>query len=789
MVLHIAPASDSIDHQMASKMTEYVPSDNIDSTYLALLEQLDEAAIITDDAGRVLYAAPNVGRVLGKTNIKPGIQITRLLGNAAQLDTSGEMRDLQCTVIDSSGSTRYLLVRVKRVNIGDGTRLYLCRCASEAGLTDFALRESEGRLRAVISAIPDLILRIRSDNYVVEYIPANGSDMALLPEPIHLSELVSPEAAESLIRATAEALHTGRMKICEYDEPVAEGVVLTEEARVVVDGPDTVLAIVRDVTERKLILAALETRERTASQFQYYLKQLHEAHVELAQIEDMKDFYRRVIEIGLEQLGFDRMGLMLVDYETNDMIGVYGTDPDGQPRDESHYRVSLDSEDGRVWKALNQKDYVSVWEDIPITEYGEDMGNGWNAIIGVWDGDQAIAYLSVDNFVQKRPMRPYETDLLSLYGSTVGSLIVRKRAENTLRASENRFRTLLEAAPLGVLLMHRDGKILSANHKSGELFGYEQGEFDQINVDDLIPPAPSDPHHVTDFFDNPNLDIVGLDLYGQRKDGYLFPLDIALGYIGTGSELLAMAFIADVTERKLSDEQRLELRVERERTGILTNFIRDAAHEFRTPLSIINTNLYLLDKVTEPERRVELQERIQEQADSITRLVEVLTTMVRLDYGVSDDMAPVNINNIVRAMFTRMQPAMDEKSLVAQFKDTEHVALVNGDASDLTLALSCLVENAVRYTPPGGHISLSTERDGDYQVISITDTGIGMETDVMSHIFERFYRADYARTTRGFGLGLSIARKIIEYHEGSIQVESTPNVGSTFRVRLPLLAP
>lgn len=772
-------------------MTEFVSSDNLDLTYFSLLEHLDEAAIITDDAGCILYAAPNASRVLGKPNIVPGTQIARLLGNAAQLEVSGETHDLQCTVVDSAGSTRYLLVRVKRVAIGNGTRLYLCRCAKEAGVTDFALRESEARFRAVISAIPDLILRIRSDNYVLEYIPANGSDMAPLPEPIHLSELVAPAAAESLIRAAAAALNSGHMQICEYDEQVADGVTLTEEARVIVDSPDTVLAIVRDVTERKLILAALETRERTASQFQYFLKQLHEAHVELTRIEDMKDFYRRVIEIGLQQLGFDRMGLMLVDYEANDMIGAYGTTPDGQPRDESHYRVSLDTEDGRVWRALTQKDYVSVWEDIPITEYGEVIGKGWNAVVGVWEGDQAVAYLSIDNFVHKRPMRPYETDLLSLYGSTVGSLIVRKRAEATLRASENRFRTLLEAAPLGVLLMNHEGRIVSANHKAGELFGYPQTEFARMTLEKLIPAFVTKRQPNQDFVTHfSNLSATACpELLGQRCDGSLFPLDIACSVLEAGSERLVMAFIMDITERKLADAQRLELLLERERTDILTNFIRDAAHEFRTPLSIINTNLYLLDKMTEPERRAELQVRIQEQADSITRLVEVLSTMVRLDYGVNDELAPVNINNIVRAIFSRMQPALEEKSLTAQFHVSEHVALVNGDAGDLTLALSSVLENAIRFTGDGGEIRVSTERDADYQVITISDTGIGMDAEVMNRIFERFYRADYARTTRGFGLGLSIARKIIEYHEGEIQVESAPHAGSTFRIRLPLLAP
>ncbi len=278
-----------IHFQMANMMTEFVSPDKTDSIYTALLDNLDEAVFVTDNDGILLFVSPNASRILGTPDIEPGGQIARLLGSAAQLEVSADLQDMQGTVFDSEGSTRYLRVRIKPIAIGAGTRLYLCRCAQEAGLTDFPLRETEARYRAVIRAIPDLILRIRSDNYVVEYIPANGSDMTLLPQPLHLTELVSEQAAVSLMRATAEALRSGHTQVCEYDERIADGVTLTEEARLVVDGPDTVLAIVRDVTERKMILAALETREHTASEFQYYLKQLHEAHVELAEV-GLNDF-------------------------------------------------------------------------------------------------------------------------------------------------------------------------------------------------------------------------------------------------------------------------------------------------------------------------------------------------------------------------------------------------------------------------------------------------------------------------------------------------------------------
>ncbi|MBZ0303350.1 MAG: PAS domain-containing sensor histidine kinase, partial [Anaerolineae bacterium] len=796
-----------------------------------------------------------------------------------------------------------------------------------------ALRTSEARFRAIIRAIPDMILRIGSDNRVIEFISGQESDLLALPEPIPVQEMLLPEAADMLIQAVVDALRTREAQIRGYKLEEADAPILYEEARVVADSPDTVLAIIRDVTfykktevalaEREqtarefqdylkrlnqinielaraetedelcyqaivlgcsalgfdralialrdgdnlrveygmdregqvrdkrhirfqqqqlnewqqvlrqpdrvvlwenvtltdfnvvagrgwyamavmqqgdLVLGALtidnlryqrpprpyesellalygaslgnliirkrvegqlRNREQAAREFQEYLKRLHGAHMKLARVENLDTLYRQVIQTGLEHLGFDRLGLMLITEDRSAVAGTYGTDPDGKVRDERDYHDLLSPDSEWAQRIFQDAGYVSITESTGLQDYDVEVGRGWSGIAAVWDGAHTVGVLFVDNLRHKHPPRPFEADLLALYGSIVGHLIVQKRAEETLRASENRFRTLLEAAPVGVLLVNNRGVVISSNKTAEQLFGYSSQEINRIQLEALMPETYHHVHesHRAGFFDKPRQRIMGMgmELYGLHKNGEQFPIEVALSFIEFEGEPVGMAFVADSTERKQLDRQRLELALERERTGILAQFMRDAAHEFRTPLSIINTELFLLEKSTDVERQRELRDRIQQQADNLAGLIDALTTMLRLDQSTFDQLHEINMKAVVQAIIVRFQPMLESKSMDLQADLPMSAPYVMGDSGDLAHALFCLLENAIRYNAEGGHIWLTCQTNAESLILSIRDDGIGMTPEVQEHIFERFYRADEAHTTRGFGLGLPIA--------------------------------
>ena len=249
---------------------------------------------------------------------------------------------------------------------------------------------------------------------------------------------------------------------------------------------------------------------------------------------------------------------------------------------------------------------------------------------------------------------------------------------------------------------------------------------------------------------------------------------------------VAANMIGAAIEREMSQTQMLRLQLDHERKSILANFIRDTSHEFSNPLSVIKNDLYLIRHASDPDRQNQLFVHISGQTYHIEKLVKGLLTMSSLDSGVDLECDVLNLHDIlntVRSTFLDT-PAAREHTLV--FEPDSEPPPVCADEHYLLQALHCLVENAILYTPAGGTITLRTATVPEWAIVEVQDTGVGIAPEHLPHLFERFFRVDQARVERGAGLGLAIAQAIVTLHEGSIEVESTLNVGSTFRIRLPI---
>lgn len=247
--------------------------------------------------------------------------------------------------------------------------------------------------------------------------------------------------------------------------------------------------------------------------------------------------------------------------------------------------------------------------------------------------------------------------------------------------------------------------------------------------------------------------------------------------------------IRDITEIRKAEEQAMRLRVEQERVKMLADFISHASHEFRTPLATISTSTYLLNRTAEDEHQKRHLKKIDDQIISLATLIEGLTTMTRLDV-VSDMLVePVDFCEVIETVQNIMRKPMEAKQLRLTLEMGESSLSVMGDIDDLRRAVACVWGNAIRYTPSGGEITVRCESVGDEIVVEVTDTGVGIAPEHLPHIWERYYRVDTAGTTRGFGLGLTIAQRIVERHGGRIDVESAPDTGSTFRLVFPMAAP
>jgi two-component system, OmpR family, heavy metal sensor histidine kinase CusS len=223
----------------------------------------------------------------------------------------------------------------------------------------------------------------------------------------------------------------------------------------------------------------------------------------------------------------------------------------------------------------------------------------------------------------------------------------------------------------------------------------------------------------------------------------------------------------------------------------ITQFTADASHELRTPLAVMRTTTEVSLRTSQTVADYqEAQEEILVELEKTSSLVEKLMLLARADAGVETlQRIPVNLAECLRDACKDGRILAEAKQLKFTSNIDSQDFVVDGDAYALHRLFLILIDNAVKYTPPGGSITLALKRNNGSAVAEFRDTGIGVSADDLPHIFERFYRADKARSREfgGVGLGLSIARWVAEAHRGSIEVQSTPGSGSVFRVRFPLL--
>lgn len=233
-----------------------------------------------------------------------------------------------------------------------------------------------------------------------------------------------------------------------------------------------------------------------------------------------------------------------------------------------------------------------------------------------------------------------------------------------------------------------------------------------------------------------------------------------------------------------------------DRLGVLVNrqraLVADTSHELRNPLMVVRGNLELMahDNLPDAERAEAVADSLEE-VDRMTRLVSDLLFLADADIHESIHHSDVRLDEIVASVAedARLIASRDDGDRHVILEDNDPV-VVKGDPLRLRQLIWNLVENAVRYTPAGGTVTLALRRHGAVAELIVSDTGIGIPPEHLPHVFERFYRVDRGRSRAlgGTGLGLSIVRQVAESHGGQVRVRSTVGEGSTFTVALPIAA-
>lgn len=407
------------------------------------------------------------------------------------------------------------------------------------------------------------------------------------------------------------------------------------------------------------------------------------------------------------------------------------------------------------------------------------------AIMPIYVQDEWWGMIGFDDCVNARLWGDSEIDALQLAADNLGAAIHRERVERELETNHDFLTTIMDNLGQGVAVVDGTGRLLFVNPAMAELIGVER--------DDLVGQM------ARQYYDEataPQYDInFALRRLGhastytarlRRADGGLRDVIITgVTRVVDGQPDGSYAVLTDITERRHLEQRELRLSLEREQMRILSDFIRDASHDFRTPLSIIQTSVYLLKRKAESPDQISRLETVGEQAQRLSRLIDGLLTMLELDKS-TPSMGIIDVNVLVRNAVDRAIESVQQAGLEIVLKASDEPVYINGEEGSMLKALSNLIDNAITFTPHGGTITVEVVADEDTVRINVHDTGIGIDPSEHTRIFERLYKVDKARSSNasGLGMGLPITKRIIDLHNGTIRVDSAFGQGSVFTVEL-----
>jgi PAS domain S-box-containing protein len=358
--------------------------------------------------------------------------------------------------------------------------------------------------------------------------------------------------------------------------------------------------------------------------------------------------------------------------------------------------------------------------------------------------------------------------------------------------------SLLESVPDAMLIVRRDGLIVFANRTAEQLFGWDPGQLVGQPIELLLPARYRILHqlHRQAYHGAPRARpmSLGLDLSGLRKDGQEFAAEVSLSPLTVGGEVHAIAAVRDVTERKQLEERAQLYRKAQEEVRERDEFLSIASHELRTPVTALQLQLQLIQRAASrsgddlPEEVGEKLATLERQSRRIGVLVNALLDVSRLRLGRLElHREAVELTALVRETASQLAPdgarAGSALEVVAQ-------GPVEGQWDRLRLeqVLTNLLSNAFKFGQ-GKPITLTVGCDGERAVLGVQDGGLGIAPADQQRVFGRFERAVPTHRFGGLGLGLYIAREIVEAHGGEISLASTPGAGTTFTITLPRVPP
>jgi PAS domain S-box-containing protein len=529
---------------------------------------------------------------------------------------------------------------------------------------------------------------------------------------------------------------------------------------------------------------AFHRRRQAEHRFRERLQALHEVTLVLAAAGTLEELCRLSVELGRERLGFDRVGIFLLEREPNIVRGTFGTDGEGKTRDERdwHGPARFDA----LNRILLHGERFVYAPEAPARSTDKGGAACPQALAALWDGKRSIGAISTDNLLTGQPITEDWRELLRLYASVVGHLITRIRAEAALRESEERFRMMADLAPSCIWTATADGSINYANRQWYEFSGLTPEQTAGLEWAQVLHPDDLDRcinAWATAAREGTEYEI---EVRNRRKDGvYRWLLTRAVplrdatgriqGWFGTS---------ADITDQK----EAVEALEEADRRK--DEFLALLAHELRNPLAPIRNYVELLRDLPPTDPRFQkAREVIARQVTHQARMLDDLLDVSRIARG-KIQLRPERLD-LVRLVRDGAEDGRAELEnmglrLVVELPDTP--IWVSGDPTRLAQIIGNLVQNAGKFTERGGAVTVRLTLENGRASVTVADTGVGIEPEMLSRVWDVFAQADRSlhRSLGGLGLGLALVKGLAELHGGEVRAASSgPGRGSQFTISLP----
>lgn len=408
--------------------------------------------------------------------------------------------------------------------------------------------------------------------------------------------------------------------------------------------------------------------------------------------------------------------------------------------------------------------------------------------------------------------------------------------------NQYQFEALFDHATIGIIVTDDKGTIINFNKYAETQFGYTKEELSGKSIETLVPSRFQHSHvqYRSNFYRHPSPRKMGegRDLFGLKKDGTEFPVEISLSYYTVENKTFVIAFIIDISVRKKNEEivfeqkkeleqiakqvsqmnlqleQKVEdrtkmlretlaelekskdelsiaLETEKELGELKTRFVTMASHEFRTPLSTILSSTFLLEKYAEntgDEKMQKHTQRIKNAVSGMKSILEDFLSLGKLEAGTIQ----TNITKLTaHECFNEIEETIHE--MESSLKPGQKINFDHIGNKDLMLdknllrnILLNLISNAIKFSKENSNINITALINVHEFLISVKDNGIGISEEDKQHLFERFFRAKNAMNIQGTGLGLHIVTKYVSLMNGNIDFESELNKGTCFNVTIPL---